>query len=425
MMIKRLIIFLLVFDLGIYATELSDKIEKLPGVVSVDALDVIPFFSEKYLVRIKQPLEYGDTTKGFFYQRVYVSHRGYVNPMVMITEGYNANYAASNNYKNELCDILDANQICIEHRYFAESTPDVIDWQYLTTENAANDHHRVNQMFKTIYSGKWVATGISKGGQTAFLYKAFFPHDVDATVPYVAPVNFGVEDGRHEPFIAKEISTRRNRNKIRKFQLEVLKRRASLMDDFEAYAKKNNYTFKTSLDTVFDFCVLEYSFAFWQWGTPIKDIPSSKAADSTVFKHFMAVGSPDYFSNEGSEKYISFFVQAAHELGYYGYDTKPFKKYLVMKDASNYLINIFLKGVYRPQWKSTLEWANAKNQKDGNNMLFIYGEYDPWSAPAYVKANRSDQLVVFSPKASHKARINNLPPRLKKEAISKLKQWLE
>ena len=51
------------------------------------------------------------------------------------------------------------------------------------------------------------------------LYRTFFPEDVDISVPYVAPLCSGVEDGRHEPFL-KMVSTPEARKKIEDFQLE-------------------------------------------------------------------------------------------------------------------------------------------------------------------------------------------------------------
>lgn len=49
---------------------------------------------------------------------------------------------------------------------------------------------------------------------------------------------------------------------------------------------------------------------------------------------------PDYFSNQNP--YFSFDVQAAKELGYYGYYTKPFKRYLSIKTAKGYLHRLML-----------------------------------------------------------------------------------
>ena len=66
------------------------------------------------------------------------------------------------------------------------------------------------------------------------LYRAFFPDDVDVSVPYVAPLCYGVEDGRHEPFL-RQVSTAEERKTIEDFQLEVLKRKSTLLPRFEKY----------------------------------------------------------------------------------------------------------------------------------------------------------------------------------------------
>lgn len=127
----------------------------------------------------------------------------------------------------------------VEYRYFLESTPEPKDWQYLTAENSADDLHAVRNAFKSIYPGKWIATGISKGGQTTLLYRTFYPDDVDISVPYVAPLCYGVEDGRHEPFLRK-VSTPEDRKRIEDFQLEVLKRKAALLPRFEKYCNEKD-----------------------------------------------------------------------------------------------------------------------------------------------------------------------------------------
>lgn len=157
-----------------------------------------------------------------------VSHVGFDRPTVIVTEGYGAAYALNPKYREELSELLDANMIFVEYRYFLESTPEPKDWQYLTAENSADDLHAVRNAFKSIYPGKWIATGISKGGQTTLLYRTFYPDDVDISVPYVAPLCYGAEDGRHEPFLRK-VSTPEDRKRIEDFQLEVLKRKAALL----------------------------------------------------------------------------------------------------------------------------------------------------------------------------------------------------
>ena len=150
---------------------------------------------------------------------------------------------------------------------------------------------------KQLYDQKWIATGISKGGQTTMFYRTYFPDDVDISVPYVAPLNQSLEDGRHEPFIANKVSTPENRKRVENFQLEVLKRKSRLLPIFEKYCSDKGYTFRIPIAEVYDFNVLEYSFALWQWGTPVNKIPETDADDHTLFKHFMAICEPDYSPN--------------------------------------------------------------------------------------------------------------------------------
>ncbi len=91
---------------------------------------------------------------------------------------------------------------------------------------------------------------------------------------------------------------------------------------------------------VLDYCVLEYSFALWQWGTSVSTIPSKSCRRSGALRSFDGNQRPDYFAE--NQPNISFFVQAARELGYYGYDVKPFKKYLTIDSAHGYLNRIML-----------------------------------------------------------------------------------
>ncbi|MBN1273176.1 MAG: hypothetical protein JXB26_12995 [Candidatus Aminicenantes bacterium] len=70
--------------------------------------------------------------------------------------------------------MLGANQIYVGHRFMGKSRPAIMDWQYLTAEQAAADFHRVVDLFKKIYSGKWLSFGSSKNGSTALFHKRFY-----------------------------------------------------------------------------------------------------------------------------------------------------------------------------------------------------------------------------------------------------------
>jgi hypothetical protein len=355
-----------------------------PEIKVVEKIAGNDFFNETYKVMVRQPLDHSDTTKGFFLQRVFVADKEKQNAVLLITEGYGANYAANPRYVNELSPMLNSNQITVEHRYFGESWPDSVNWDHLTSKNAAGDHHSVVEIFKKYYSGKWINTGISKGGQTAVYHRAFFPEDVDVTVAYVAPLNFGVEDGRHEPFLRKVPGTAVQRKKIEEFQIEILKNRDVLVPRIEAYSQEKNYTYRISMDKVLDYCVLEYPFALWQWGRLSDKIPGKNVGLDSLYNHLLVVSNPSYFAIGDMENIKSFFVQAARELGYYGYETKPLKKYLSIKNAENYLTQIFLPQGLKIEFdKTTAKQVKKFIKKTNSEILFIYGEYDPWSATAF------------------------------------------
>lgn len=405
-------------------TVLEQKINAISAIKEIRPLETSEF-SEKYVTYFTQPLDHRHPEKGSFRQRVIVSHIGFDRPTVIVTEGYGAAYALRSQYREELSKLLNANMIFVEYRYFLESTPEPKDWQYLTAENSADDLHAITTAFKNIYPGKWIATGISKGGQTTLLYRTFYPDDVDISVPYVAPLCYGVEDGRHEPFLHK-VSTPENRKIIEDFQLEALKRKATLLPRFEKYCTEKNYSFRAPIEEIYDYSVLEYSFALWQWGTPISSIPATTASDDEIFSHLLAISEPGYFTADSPN--ASFFVQAARELGYYGYDIQPFKQYLSIQSSEGYLHRLMLPEELKdmPFDKALSKKITKFLKKQDPKMIFIYGQNDPWTAAGITWLKNKKNIHVFiQPNGSHLARINTLPEKEKKEVMELIKQWLK
>lgn len=405
-------------------TVLEQKISAISAIKEIRPLETSEF-SEKYVTYFTQPLDHRHPEKGSFRQRVIVSHVGFDRPTVIVTEGYGAAYALRSQYREELSKLLNANMIFVEYRYFLESTPEPKDWQYLTAENSADDLHAITTAFKNIYPGKWIATGISKGGQTTLLYRTFYPDDVDISVPYVAPLCYGVEDGRHEPFLHK-VSTPENRKIIEDFQLEALKRKATLLPRFEKYCSEKNYSFRAPIEEIYDYSVLEYSFALWQWGTPISSIPATTASDDEIFSHLLAISEPGYFTADSPN--ASFFVQAARELGYYGYDVQPFKQYLSIQSSEGYLHRLMLPEELKdmPFDKTLSKKITKFLKKQDPKMIFIYGQNDPWTAAGVTWLKNKKNIHVFiQPNGSHLARISTLPEAEKAEVMELINEWLK
>lgn len=409
---------------GAVNQEVWEKLKSLPGISDVDTLTSTQY-ADKFVMYIDQLLDPEHPEAGSFKQRVIVAHAGYDRPTVLVTEGYDANYAVKPDYKEELSKLLNANLIFVEYRYFGKSMPQPCNYDYLTVKNSLDDLHHVNTTFKRMYGGKWIATGISKGGQTTMFYRSYYPDDVDVSVPYVAPLNKSLEDGRHEVFLRDKVGNAAARNTIKNAQLSFLKRKQALVPMLDNYCKEKGYTFRIPIADVFDYCVLEYSFAMWQWGTPLAKIPATDTTDQTWFDHLMAISEPGYFSRQ--TPYPSFNVQAAKELGYYGYDIEPFKPYLSIESAKDYLRRVMLpEELSGLTFDDTLYKHTVKFlQENDPNMIYIYGGDDPWSASGvtWLKGKKNIHVFVL-PGGSHSTRIASFDEKTQQEIKALLAQWL-
>ncbi|MDE7355184.1 MAG: aminopeptidase [Rikenellaceae bacterium] len=406
------------------ASELYNKLKALPGVVSVEKIETTRF-PERYRVKITQPVDHHNPDKGTFTQRFYVSHAGFDRPTQIVAEGYAAKYGEAGRHREEISAHFNTNQIIVEHRFFDESTPEPCDWTYMTGEQEAADLHAINQAMRTIYPGKWFSSGISKGGHNTMIYRTFYPDDVDFSVPYVGPVCFDVEDGRHEPFIYN-IGDEYHQNMTRNVQRQVLSRRATMVPMLKAFVAEKGYDASVmSADSLLDFCVLEYPFALNQWGRATIDVDGN-TPDSILFDHLMKAAGPDYFLVHDT---TPFFVQAARELGYYSYDTSYLQDLLVVKDARGYLKKIFL-----PEDAKDIEFDDRLHLKiyrflkdNDPKMLFVYGEIDPWTAAApedYLFYNKKNMHKFVQKGGSHSTRISTMPKEQQERAWKILEKWL-
>ncbi|MBQ9666005.1 MAG: aminopeptidase [Bacteroidaceae bacterium] len=409
-------------------TPFMQQLCAVEGVSDVKPLETTKF-KEKYVLKMEQQVDWKSQAKGTFGERIIVGMKGLDKPTVIVTEGYFADYGMRPDYEEELSALFDANVVLCEYRYFAESVPQPTNWDYMTVDNSLADYHHVRQALGTLFKGKWISTGISKGGQTTMFYRATYPDDVDVSVSYVAPLNRAVEDGRHEKFLAKKVGTKEERKAIKNAMQELMKRKPELMELFKQYNAEHDYHFYLSEEDIYDYCVLEYPFALWQWGTPVSTIPSLTADNQTWFSNMMEVAGPDYFIYPN--RFMPFDVQASRELGYYGYSLKPIKKWTSLKDTKGYLKEIMLPDSLRGyDFDPTLYNRTVKYLKEEDpTHIFIYGEIDPWSASGvctWLNCKKKENMRVYvQPRGSHRARINNMPDKMKQEIMDRLTKWLK
>lgn len=410
-----------------FAQQLLEQLKAMKQVKSVESLqnDIFP---EKYLMNFTQAIDPQNPALGTFDQRVIVCHKGYDRPTVIVTEGYWADYALNPKYQDEIGGLFNTNVIVVEYRYFGKSCPKDMDWTYLTVANSLSDLHNVVTTMKQIYHGKWISTGISKGGQTTMFYRSYYPDDVDISVPYVAPLNKALEDGRHEPFLAKNVGTKAERQQMQDFMLMLLKRREEMMPLFKAHCDKKQYEFRVPLDEIYDLSVMEYQYAMWQWGTPIEQAPALDAPAKEIMDYFIALCDPDYFSKQSP--YYSFYIMATKELGYYGYDIRPYRKYMTIKTTKDYMHRVMLAPSEKDlKFDKSLYKHVVKYLKNNDpKMIYIYGDIDPWGCSGvgtWLKTDKKKNLKVYTQKrGSHRTRITTFEQPICEEIIGIIGQWL-
>ncbi len=423
--IKTLIVFIVLSLNAAQAQELASILERLSEKFhfTYKEMKTDTFFLEKYLIEIEQAVDHNYPDGKTFTQRVFLSHKGMNNPVVFITEGYAANYAEDSYYLHELTSFLNTNQVCVEHRYFGKSIPDSLDWSKLTVYNAATDHHRIVEILKNIYDGKWLSTGISKGGQTSIYFKYFYPDDVDMSVPYVAPLNFSMEDNRVYRFL-DNVGDSSCRSRVLNFQLELLQNKNIYLPAFENLATKKKLHYRMGTEKGFELSVFEYSFSFWQWGAiDCSKIPVEGTPDEMI-KHLNRVAGIEWVSDKGIAGYQAFFYQALAEIGFYGYDIAPFKEYVSF--TKNPTFNFTTpKGLNVEYNAVIMQDVDFFIRHKAENMLFIYGENDPWSSTAVDLTYSNNCVKIVKPGGSHLTRIRNLPENQKNLALDTLRRWLK
>lgn len=426
MLKARLFIIAVACVLGSGCSNKLMTIEERLATITADtifSIEADSVYSGAWEIRLRQPVDHRNPDGPQFTQQVFLYFAGADRPVVVETEGYGARGG-----RNELASLLGANLIRIEHRYFEESTPDSIDWKYLTTWQAATDHHRIIELFKPVFSGKWATTGISKGGQTVMFHRYYYPDDVDVSVPYVAPLNFGPEDARMEPFL-DNVGTPECRDRVFQFQKLALEKFDTLFPMFLDMAGNRGWTFTRvgGPEIAYEMTVLEYEFAFWQWGTiPCDSIPLGGSNDQ-VFRHLAAVGDPRYFADQGLAYFEPFFYQAMTEIGYYGYDFDKFGtllRYAHNGDKPEFMFS----APQGPDYVYDYEFGKKVSnfiQHDAENFIFLYGQFDPWSATAADPGDNEKCLKIVREGGSHRTRIGNLPEEQKEEVLTKLEDWME
>ena len=400
------------------------KLSAIENVFKVEKKASNSHFSNNFEVWFQQPIDHNDLSKGTFPQRVLLGYVGDSKPVIVELQGYGIYTEKA----GELANHYKANQLTIEHRYFNNSRPKNIDWNTLKVAAAAKDQaHIISEIRKALYpSAKFVTTGISKGCQTTMAHRRFFPNNVDASVCYVGPLNYQREDPRVYSFL-KNVGTAAERAQLKAFQELCFKNKDYLLNKLKEVSKEKSYEWEMGVEKALTYSILEYPFAFWQWGSDTNSIPNTDATAEVVYNHLFQVSGYGFFETQAVDDLQSYFWAALTEQGIYGYETAPFKEYIGTDKIYDFQW-AFPEGIEKEYdlkpMQEIKEFLDVKAEK----MLFIYGEYDAWSATAVELSEtaKSRELYKFvKAKGSHTTRIKTFDSDKQKTIYSIIDSWIK
>ncbi|GAA4372638.1 S28 family serine protease [Actinomadura verrucosospora] len=409
------------------AGDILAQLKAIPGMRVTEKPSTLPG-QRWFWLEYRQPVDHRNPRGQWFEQRIMLQHKSADRPMVLYTSGYNT---PETMFTSEPTALVDGNQISVEYRYFTPSRPEPTDWKKDTIWQAATDEHRLIGALKTIYQGKWISTGASKGGMTAVYHKRFYPRDVDGSVVYVAPNDVNNNDDRaYDKFFQTVGSDPACRANVKALARKFLERRTEMLKRFKAAADENGWTFDIlrTQDRAFENSVMDYEWGFWQYSlqSDCAALPNAKdATDDQLYETLDNISGLSFYSDQGLAPYIPYYYQAGTQLGW------PTPKFKHLRPLLRYEAS-YQPRTYVPR-DIAMRFDNGRAMRDidrwvrgnANHMLFLYGANDPWgSEPFRLGRGSRDSAVYVAPGMNHSGRlIARLPSDQQTKAMSDVKRW--
>jgi PS-10 peptidase S37 len=404
--------------------DIRDRLERIPGLTVVDD---VPLESGDRFFRLifDQPIDHRDPALGSFGQRLTLLHTDKTRPMVLHTTGYGL---LDFPFLTETTRLVGGNQISVEERYFFPSQPQPPDWSKLTIWQAAADHHRIVEAFKSTYTRRWLSTGSSKGGMASVYHRRFFPDDVSGTIVFGAPNDVDdAEDSAYSNFFLQVGTDPGCRVALTRVQNEALGLRRGSLQTALAGFEAAGLTFDQTLgspDRALEVAVTELPFLFWQfygqWLCPAIPLPS--ATDGEIIEFIDAVVGLVSYTDQFIAPFIPYYVQAGTELGFPSPDTGQLGglRYPGI-DAPRSFVPAAIPLIFDPAAMADIDtWVRTA----GTRLLVAYGERDPWSAePFRLGPGSRDSFSFTAPRANHLLTLNQLAPADQQSAVATILRW--
>jgi hypothetical protein len=418
------------------SADVLEALRALPGVKNVQESGLGGSGGRNFSFTVEQPIDHSNPAVGTFDLRVQLKHRSETAVTVLSSSGYSLFSASASD--SEPSYLLNGNSVSMEQRFFSESVPMAGPdgepppeaWQYATVKQAADDTHRIVELLEQIYTGPWISTGGSKGGQVAVYHYRFHPEDLVGVVAYVAPHSYGADDPRFVTFL-DHVGEASCREKLIALQREWLMRRDETFPRFQMSASAMGLTFEHvgGAEIAFEHLAQEFRVAFWQYGTAADcaDLPGPGATAAALLSALNTQVPMNLSADQNIESvrvFETYYYQAAIEMGQYG----PLENHLedLIQHPGTYTMERYAPQV--PSLKFVPEtmidignWV----KHEAEHIIFVYGENDPWTAGAFEIDPTRDTHAFVVPGGNHGANLNSrtLPAPSRELALQILERW--
>lgn len=403
------------------STDITQKLSCINGLTYTETTDAnTPAGARQFELQFTQLVDHNDPASGVFSQRLALIHRHENEPMVLQTSGYSI-FAVR---ETHITARFATNQLQVEHRFFANSKPQSLDWSKLDIKQSADDFHAITVAFKQIYPQRWLNTGASKGGMTSVYHRRFYPDDLDGTVADVAPLSFSTSDQRYNDFMNNVggDTYKSCRENFKKMQIRLLQDRNEFIPQI-----KGQFTQLGGSDVAYEHAMIESAFYFWQYGNPDSLLQGCNAlpvnqSTKDMFDFIQKIAPLSGYTDSDITEFQPYYYQAATQLG------SPDNVTSHLEKLRHYRFSIDQytpKGVAYTYSNEAMHDVDSWVRNFGDKIIFIYGEFDPWSAGEFsVSETGKDVRKYFVPKGNHGVKFVDLPIEAKTEVIATLSRWL-
>jgi PS-10 peptidase S37 len=402
---------------------LVDTLKAIPHVAAVKERPCGQYVegpAKCFTIEFTQPIQHAAPDGKQFGQQLWLMHRGCDRPTLVADWGYSNDLF----FDDELAVLFDTNALWIEHRYQGVSLPVAAadwDWTALTIENGADDMHEIITAFRKHYGANFVSTGASKGGITATYHHYFHPKDLDGTIPYVAPASRSPIDPGYQAHLTQDFPP--CAQQIRDAQVAGLTtRKTAMLTRLAAEVPPGSELYY--LEAIMH----SFDWAFWQYYgvTYCNRVPTTATTDDNFYKFFYdftfggirppQLGTPDDDKSNGALSYEWLSEQGfALQVGEHIRPLLSASSLTTMEENfRDQFPTVILPAYDGRVTHAVRHWA----REYGENILFIYGQLDPWSGGAIEQPKRASSARFFVPNATHGAQLVRLPVAERTQALA-------